>query len=153
MTTPRLSGLLRPEQIALGFAASDRDDALRALSALLPLPDEDRAAALQAVRRREAIQTTGIGQGIAIPHGKSPIGPEIVAVLGVSKDPVDFGAIDGQGVRIFILVVSRPDVTGPHVQALAAVARLLGNRRVRDTLLACRRPGEVLDLVREAEGA
>lgn len=147
MAPESLHRLLVPEQIAVGLDVDTRTDVLEALAALLPLPPAVRAEALKAVLRREEIQTTGIGQGIAIPHGKVEMGPPILAALGITKRPVVFGSVDGLPVRIFVLVVSRPDVTGPHVQALAGVSRLLGHRGFRESLLAAKDGGEVLSLI------
>jgi mannitol/fructose-specific phosphotransferase system IIA component (Ntr-type) len=153
MAAESLSSLLVPKQIALGLEGESRTDILRALTGILPLPERVRGEALKAVLRREEIQTTGIGQGIAIPHGKVSMEPPILAALGITKSPVQFGSVDGLPVRIFVLVVSRPDVTGPHVQALAGISRLLGHRSFREALLTAKDAGEVMALIAGEPGS
>jgi mannitol/fructose-specific phosphotransferase system IIA component (Ntr-type) len=148
----RLSDIIGEENVSVALPASERRAVLEELVRLLRVDDDaKREEILSAVLSREEIQTTGIGYGIAIPHGKAGIEPSILASVGISAEPVDYGSVDGEPVRIFILMVSRLDVTGPHVQALAHVARLLGHGSFREALLACTEPSEVLDLIREEE--
>ena len=85
----------------------------------------DREAALNAVFTRERTRSTGIGSGIAIPHGKCTGAQELVMALGVARDPIDFDSVDGKPVTIVILLVSPVDQTGPHIQALARISRLM----------------------------
>jgi PTS system nitrogen regulatory IIA component len=144
--------ILEPANVAVGLAARDRMEVLRSLVALLPsAADGHREEILASVLDREAIQVTGVGYGIAIPHGKADIEPPIVGSVAITREPVDYGSIDGTPTRIFILMVSRPDVAGPHVKALAHVARLLGHRTVRERLLGSATPGEVLSIIRGEE--
>ena len=79
----------------------------------------DKAAVLDAVLMREQTRSTGIGSGIAIPHGKCKGVKDLVMALGITGEPVDFESIDGKPVRIVVLLVSPTDRTGPHIQALA----------------------------------
>ena len=152
MEKVRLIDILEPGNVAVGLEGMNRLDVLRALVDLLPVSDADRKEEILAsVLRREEVQTTGIGYGIAIPHGRAGIGPPIVASLAIASEAVDYGSVDGAPVRIFILMVSRHDVTGPHVQALAHVARLLGHEKFREALVACESAEEVLALIRGEE--
>jgi mannitol/fructose-specific phosphotransferase system IIA component (Ntr-type) len=152
MELKSFSEILTPENVAVGATAADRQEVIALLVDLLRLGSEDLKREIrESVIRREELQTTGIGQGIAIPHGKGPIEGRILASVAVTADGVDYGSVDGDPVRIFILMVSRPDDTGPHVQALAQVARLLGHRRFRESLLNCRTPEAAVALIRESE--
>jgi mannitol/fructose-specific phosphotransferase system IIA component (Ntr-type) len=85
----------------------------------------DRDAALDAVLRREAERTTGIGYGLAIPHGKSEGCNKLVMAAGKPAEPVDFQSLDQRPVTFVVLLVSPPDQTGPHIQALAKISRLM----------------------------
>ena len=101
-------------------------DLLEASGALM-----DRDVALDAVLTRERIQSTGTGAGIAIPHGKCNAVKEVVMAIGIAYEPIEFESVDGQPVKILFLLVSPADQTGPHIQALAAISRLMINEQFR----------------------
>jgi PTS system nitrogen regulatory IIA component len=97
----------------------------------------DREKVLEAVFQREEIMSTGIGHGIAIPHGKSEYVKELGGVLGIKTEGVEFDSLDGQPTFIFFLLVSPMDVSGPHIKALARISRLLKGEDFRKELIAC----------------
>jgi fructose-specific phosphotransferase system IIA component len=94
----------------------------------------DRDAALDAVLKREAERTTGIGYGLAIPHGKSEGCNKLVMAAGKPAEPVDFQSLDQRPVTFVVLLVSPPDQTGPHIQALAKISRLMNIEEFRDAV-------------------
>ena len=85
----------------------------------------DKKVAHDAVFTRERTRSTGIGSGIAIPHGKCNTVKELVMALGVAAEPIEFQSVDNKPVSIVILLVSPLDQTGPHIQALAQISRLM----------------------------
>ena len=85
----------------------------------------DRDGALDAVMTREKTRSTGIGSAIAIPHGKCKAVKELVMAIGIANEPIDFESIDGKPVSIVLLLLSPIDRTGPHIQALATISRLM----------------------------
>lgn len=96
----------------------------------------ERATILQAVMHREGQMSTGIGDGIAIPHGSADIEPLLMVSAGVARQPgVEFNAIDKQPARLFFLLVARKGERTPHLQALAHIARLMKNPETRRELL------------------
>jgi len=107
----------------------------------------DRDAVLKAVQEREKRMSTGMQNGIAIPHGKSDSVDCLVAALGIKRSGVDFGALDGQPSVIFVMTVSPDSRTGPHIQFLAEISRPLNDPAVRAKLLAATTPDEVLHLL------
>lgn len=107
----------------------------------------DRAAVLKAVLEREKRMSTGMQNGIAIPHGKTDSVDCLVAALGIKRAGVDFGALDGQPSNIFVMTVSPDSRTGPHIQFLAEISRPLNDASVRAKLLAATSPDEVLHLL------
>lgn len=132
-----LTELLTPERIKVPLTAADKAGVLRELTLLLA----DRAAApleplLAAVLEREAVLSTGIGHGIAIPHAKSPLVQELMLVSGSSPTGVPFEALDGEPVRLFFLLIGPDSAAGLHVKALSRIARLVRRESVRETLLA-----------------
>jgi len=152
MELKSFSQILTPENVAVGATAGDRREVIALLVDLLQLDGDDLKREIrESVHRREELQTTGIGHGIAIPHGKGAIEDPIRAAVVITSEGVDYGSVDGNPVRIFILMVSRPDVAGPHVQALAHVARLLGHREFREELQNCTTPEEAIVLIRQSE--
>ena len=86
---------------------------------------QNKQAVRDAVFTRERTRSTGIGSGIAIPHGKCNAVKELVMALGVAPEPIEFQSVDKKPVSIVILLVSPLDQTGPHIQALAQVSRLM----------------------------
>ena len=107
----------------------------------------DRDAVLKAVLEREKRMSTGMQNGIAIPHGKTDSVDCLVAALGIKRSGVDFGALDGQPSNIFVMTVSPDSRTGPHIQFLAEISRPLNDASVRAKLLAATSPDEVLHLL------
>ena len=94
----------------------------------------DRNAVLEAVFVREQTRSTGIGSGIAIPHGKCNAVKELVMAVGIASKPIDFESVDGKPVSIIILLVSPANQTGPHIQALAKISRLMLDEQFRQEL-------------------
>ena len=107
--------------------------------------------ALEAVLAREQTRSTGIGSGIAIPHGKSSAAKELVMAIGVAQEPIEFESIDNKPVGIVILLVSPPDQTGPHIQALARISRLMLDAPFKSQLEKATSPEEVYDLISSKE--
>jgi fructose-specific phosphotransferase system IIA component len=111
----------------------------------------DRDDALEAVITRERTQSTGTGDGIAIPHGKCNAVKELVIAIGIAHEPIDFNSIDGKPVTILILLVSPADQTGPHIQALATISRLMLNVEFRQQLEKVTSSDEVYGLLENQE--
>ena len=111
----------------------------------------DRDVALQAVLTRERIQSTGIGAGLAIPHGKCKAVNELVMAIGIAREPIEFDSIDGKPVTIIILLVSPVDRAGPHIQALAKISRLMQIADFKRKLEKASSAKEVCDLLSEQE--
>ena len=111
----------------------------------------DQEAVLQAVLEREKIMSTGIGKGVAIPHGKCNAVNQLTGVLGIKKEGIDFQALDEQPVYLFFLLVSPTEVSGPHIRALAHISRLLRQDALRKRLIDAESPQAVLDLIAEEE--
>ena len=111
----------------------------------------DRDKVLQAVLEREKIMSTGIGDGIAIPHGKSDAVEKLVAALGTQRRGVDFEALDGEPAYVFFLLVSPANVSGPHIKALARISRLLKNDDFKKKLIAAETAAEIIEIIETEE--
>ncbi len=134
-----LMEILSRKSIIVGLKGQSKQEILEELVDALEVGDKitDREKVLEAVLQREEIMSTGIGHGIAIPHGKSEYVKELGGVLGIKTEGVEFDSLDGQPTFIFFLLVSPMDVSGPHIKALARISRLLKVEDFRKELIAC----------------
>lgn len=111
----------------------------------------EKGKILEALLEREKLGSTGIGQGIAVPHTKTDQIESLVGALGISQKGVDFDALDGEPVYIVFLVLAPSKATGIHLKALAKIARLLKDRVFRNSLKGARSSAEALNIIREDE--
>ena len=149
----RLSELLTPDRIRVPIRAQSKEGVLRELVELLvggggngAVPD-----VLQAVMERERQFPTGIGYGVAVPHGKTPALANLVAVAGTARTPVPYETVDGEPVRLFFLLAGPESAAGAHVKALSRISRLVRREPVRGKLLSARTPEEFYRALCEAE--
>ena len=111
----------------------------------------DKGEVLEAVLAREQTRSTGIGSGIAIPHGKCKSIKKLVMAVGITPEGIDFDSIDGKPVTIILLLVSPADQTGPHIQALAQISRLMLDEQFKQNLQQAQNPQEVYELLSKRE--
>jgi fructose-specific phosphotransferase system IIA component len=144
----RLTEILSLECIKVPLTATDKRGVITEIVDLVHAAGKltDREEMLQATLEREATRTTGIGNGLAIPHGKCGAVKELIMAIGKTEKPVDFESIDGKPVTIVIFLASPPDKTGPHIQALARISRLMTDQKFRRALDQAETPKAVLDL-------
>jgi len=123
----KLTEILDRSCVKVPMAATDKQSAIEELVALLAENGKvkDRAALLEAVLAREQSRSTGIGRGLAVPHGKCAAVDRLVMAAGKPAHPIDFASIDHQPVDVIVLLASPTDQTGPHIQALARISRLM----------------------------
>jgi nitrogen PTS system EIIA component len=150
----RLTDLLTPDRIRIPLQASDKEGVLRELVRLL-LPGDGGPGeeVLAAILERERQFPTGIGHGVAVPHGRSPAMVGLGIVAGTSPIPVRYETIDGKPVRLFFLLAGPETMAGAHVKALSRISRLVRQEGIRARLLAARTPQEFYRAILEAEGA
>jgi fructose-specific phosphotransferase system IIA component len=151
----RLTEILKPQNIKVPLEAKVKTDAIGELVNLLAANGEltDPKKVLEAVLDREATRTTGIGSGLAIPHGKCTGTDHLVMAIGRPATPIDFQAIDGRPVNLIWLLSSPPDKTGPHIHALARISRLMTIDRFRQALTQAKTPQEIFDSIVAQENA
>jgi PTS system nitrogen regulatory IIA component len=148
-----LSELLEPAAVTARLKATTKRDAVAELVALLEDAHgiDSQGEILDRVLRREAMMSTGIGNGVAIPHGKARAVDRMMAACGVSSSGVEFEASDGEPARLFILLVSPESVGTPHVKVLANISRLLKEETVRKSLREAESADAFLAVIRAAE--
>lgn len=123
----RLTDILSPERIRTDLVVPDKSAAIAAMVDILAETGgiRDRDDVLRAVLDRESTRSTGIGNGLAVPHGKCRGCPGLVMAFAKLLHPIDFESIDGKPVDLVVLLASPPDQAGPHIQALAQFSRLM----------------------------
>jgi len=145
--------LLSEEVVDTDLQVTSREEVFESLVGLLDeqgkLDDADRA--LEALREREDILSTGIGNGLAIPHAKVEILDRFVAAFGRVPDGVDFKSLDGKPAHLIFLLLSPQGEAGRHVRILARISRILKNAQLRPRLMEATSASEILDLIREEE--
>lgn len=149
----RLSKNIKKSAILLEMRSTSKEEALAELADLLcdAYKLKDRDVILEAMKAREEKQSTGIGMGLAVPHAKTPVVKKLHVVFGRSKAGIDFESIDNVDARIFFMLVSPRDVSGPHIKALAGISRLIKHEDFRKAILSCQSEKEFFDIVTEAE--
>jgi len=151
----RLSEILKPANIKIPLQAKTKTEAIGELVNVLAATGDvtDAKKVLDAVLEREATRTTGIGNGLAIPHGKCQGTKDLVMAIGRAANPIDFQAIDGRPVSIIWMLASPPDKTGPHIHALARISRLMTIDKFRAALLQAKTAQEAFDIIIQQEAS
>lgn len=148
-----LPDLLASLRVKVPLEATTKEAVLRELVDVLVEDGcvEDPEEALRAVRDREAVLSTGIGHGVALPHGKTDACQELTIAAGVTTGPVEFAALDQEPVRLVFLLVGPESAAGPHIKALSWISHLVRRPEVRDGLMGAGSDEEFLRVLREAE--
>jgi PTS system nitrogen regulatory IIA component len=150
-----LSDLLAPSTIRLNLRSNNRGEVLRELVSYIPEianRPELQQTLIRALEEREQLHSTGIGDGVALPHARNALVGLVekpVIVAGRHPQGISFGAIDGQPARLFFLLIA-PTVT-QHLAMLARISRLLRDAKLRQSLLLADSSEKALALIREAE--
>ena len=149
----RLTEILKPSNIKIPLLAATKNDAIGELVTMLAANGAvtDAKKVLEAVLDRESTRTTGIGQGLAIPHGKTTGTPDLVMAIRKPAQPIDFQSIDGRPVTIIWLLSSPPEKTGPHIHALARISRLMTIDKFRQALNAAQTADEMFQIITQQE--
>jgi fructose-specific phosphotransferase system IIA component len=144
-----LKRILNRNVIQLDLPGSSKQEVIESLLDILMKTGKvkDKAAALNALLDREKKMSTGIQFGVAIPHAKTDAVDELLACVAIKKEGVDFAALDELDSKIFIMTLSPEKRTGPHVQFLAEMSRVLQNKDVREKMLHSESEEALLQLI------
>lgn len=150
----KLQQLIHPDRVALGLQAGDGDEAIAVVGELLSEQlGVPAGKVITALKEREKLGSTGVGDGFAIPHCKLPGISEIVVAVVRFKEGVDFHSPDGKPVRLMFVVISPPDQPAAHLQVLSQIARVLKRKDVRRKLLEAEDASAVVELIQESAEA
>ena len=150
-----LSEVISNSSIALNLKSQDRDSVLKELVEHIPQlanQPEARQTLLKALHEREQLHSTGIGDGVALPHARNALVGMVdkpIIVFGRHATGINYGAIDRKPARLFFLLIA-PTVT-EHLAMLARISRILRDPKIRTQLLNVEKPADVISVIREAE--
>ncbi len=149
----KLTDLLGESQIIPALKGNNKRDVLEeltgAITASQPSVDKDRL--MEVLMERERLGSTGIGDGIAIPHGKLPGLEQLLLSFGRSVGGVDFDSLDGKPAHLFFLVVAPEQSAGVHLKALARISRLLKSQSVRRDLMSATDARQLFELIEKQD--
>jgi nitrogen PTS system EIIA component len=133
----KIDGVLQPEDIIPGLASETKEEVLGELAAKVSErhPGLDRGEVLRILLERERLGSTGIGDGVAIPHGKLKRLDQPVMAFARSLTGIDFNALDNRPVNLFFLIIAPEAAVGAHLKMLARISRILKDHAVREELL------------------
>ncbi len=142
--------LLVADIVKTPLVSKDKPDTLRELVQILKDANQisDFDAVLEAVQKREDQMSTGLQDGIAVPHGKTTAVSNLKMAIGIAPEGIDFDALDGKPSKLFFLLVAPPNQSGPHVEALAEIAKLAQSKAFCKALIHADDAQEVLDLMK-----
>jgi len=146
-----------PDAIDCDLDAADKEDALRQLVDLLAASGAFPKTKISTIRNdiieRERRASTGIGNGVGVPHARTGAVKKIALAIGRVPDGIDFGAVDGDRVRVILLMVSPEDSTDEHLAAMKAIVTMVRDPYQCRRLLSCESPESFLDLIEENDAA
>lgn len=151
----KLTDFVVPEAILSDLKVQSKEAAIRSMVESLKecgsIKPEDVESIVAAILKREELGSTGIGNGVAVPHTKHPSVDRLVATVALSKDGVDFASLDGEAVYILFLLVSPPDRPGDHLRGLENISRHLRNQNFCSFLKQAKTREEIAGLLHEAD--
>jgi len=149
----KISELLTPELIKLNLSSVEKDELLEEMVQVFVGNGliTDREAAVRILEAREAMMSTGVGNGIAIPHGKLTEAKRPMLALGISGKGIDFDALDGEPVYIVLTIFVHPDDPVGHLELLAEISRLFGIPGIGDRIREATTPQKVLEIIKSEE--
>ncbi len=150
----KITDILQKTCVRVPLKSTDKTAAITELVHLLEEGGRltDRDEVLKAVLIREQTRSTGIGEGLAVPHGKSHGCGSLTMAVGKPASPMDFDAVDGRPCFFLVLLASPADVTGPHIQALARISRLWQTASFRKAIAAASSADELYAAIEQHQG-
>lgn len=151
----KLMDFVVPNAIVTDMQVTDKEGAIRGLVGALKaagiVPAESEDSIVAAILKREELGSTGIGNGVAVPHTKHVSVSKLVAAIALTRDGVDFQSLDGGQVHILFLLVSPPDRPGDHLRGLENISRHLRNQNFCNFLRQAKTKADVITLLNEAD--
>src|SRR6202142_829210 len=149
----KISDILTENLVATGLPGSTKNEIIDAMNDLVASSPKvtDKEKVRTAIFEREKIMSTGVGNGFAIPHGKTDAVSDIVAAFGVTAEPISYQSLDEKPVRLVFLLVGKENLVGPHIKLLSRISRLMNKEDFRNRLLETKTPQDVLAIFKQEE--
>jgi fructose-specific phosphotransferase system IIA component len=149
----KISDILTDDLVVTGLQGKTKDDIIDAMIDLVAVSPKvlDKEKVRKAIFERERIMSTGVGNGFAIPHGKTDAVTDIVAAFAVTAEPIDYQSLDEKPVRLVFLLVGKDNLVGPHIKLLSRISRLMNKEDFRKRLLTQQTSREIIDMFRQEE--
>ena len=151
----KISDILTENMVMTGLEGVNKDEVIDALIERVSMSPRvrDKAKIRQAILEREKIMSTGVGNGFAIPHGKTDAVTDIVAAFAVTAKPIDYQSLDEKPVRLVFLLVGKDNLVGPHIKLLSRISRLMNKESFRKRLLEAQTPHEIIESFKTEEAS
>ncbi|TLY30384.1 MAG: PTS sugar transporter subunit IIA [Ignavibacteria bacterium] len=151
----KISDILEEKLIRTSLPGQTKDAIINAMVDLVSQSPKvlDKEKVRAAILEREKIMSTGVGNGFAIPHGKTDAVADTVAAFGITAQPIQYQSLDEKPVRLVFLLVGKDNMVGPHIKLLSRISRLMNKEEFRERLLTTKTPHEVLDIFRQEEAS
>ncbi|OGW81927.1 MAG: hypothetical protein A3C47_03560 [Omnitrophica bacterium RIFCSPHIGHO2_02_FULL_51_18] len=149
----KIIDFLNEKAVVANMKAVTKEAAIRELVDSLAKAEgiRNKEELIKVLMNRETLGSTGIGQGVGIPHGKTNTVKKLVAAFGICHQGINFDALDGEPVYLFFLLIAPEDSAGPHLKGLARISRLLKDKYFRESLKAMTDEKAILKLIKEED--
>ena len=149
----KITDILQESSVVGALAGRSKAEVIAELAGVLAneYREIDRERLIQALEDRERLNSTALGDGVAIPHGKLPGLKRVLAAFGRSRGGVDFQSLDGKPTHLFFLLVAPEDSAGAHLKALARISRLLKDEGFRARLMEASDAHHLFETIREED--
>lgn len=149
----KISDLLTEDLVVTNLQGDSKEDIINSIVDLVGASPKvlDKEKVRDAVLERERIMSTGVGDGFAIPHGKTDAVSDIVAAFAVTAKPIDYESLDEKPVRLVFILVSKVNMVGPHIKLLSRISRLMNKSDFRNKLLSVKSPKDIIELFKQEE--
>jgi fructose-specific phosphotransferase system IIA component len=149
----KISDILTEDLVKIHLQGDTKESVINEMIELISNSSKvlDKEKVRSAIFDREKIMTTGVGNGFAIPHGKTDAITDIIAAFGITENPIDYQALDEKPVRLLFLLVGKENMVGPHIKLLSRISRLMNKDEFRQKLLTLTSAAEVIETIKTEE--
>ncbi len=149
----KISDILEEKLVMTKLQGNSKEDIINAMVNLISQSPKvlDKEKVRNAIFEREKIMSTGVGNGFAIPHGKTEAVSDIVAAFGITAEPINYQSLDEKPVQLVFLLVGKDSLVGPHIKLLSRISRLMNKEDFRNKLLGLQTPKEVIETFKQEE--